>query len=41
MGVMPTRRLGAPQVHQENVGTEWAVRPKSVRIRCSFRAPQV
>jgi hypothetical protein len=23
----------APRVLQENVGTEWAVRPKSVRIR--------
>ena len=30
-----------PPVLRKNVGTEWAVRPRSVRIRDSFRAPPV
>ena len=38
---MPTQRLGAPPVLQEKVGTEWAVRPKSARVRDSFWLSQV
>ena len=41
MGVMPTQRPAAAPVLQENVGTEWAVRPGIQPIRYSFRAPPV
>jgi hypothetical protein len=41
MGVMPAQRLGAPLVLQENVGTEWAVRSKSVPICYTFSTPPV
>ena len=40
-GVMPTQRHAAAPVIQENVGTEWAVRPKILPICYGFRAPPV